>query len=54
MTVPDLASASTSAATSQPLHEYLIEEDEMGDSAAQSQLLDYLVAVLRWLYHMGN
>jgi uncharacterized protein RhaS with RHS repeats len=32
------------------LHEYLIEEDEMGDSTAQSRLMDYLTAVLRWLY----
>src|SRR5262245_50188265 len=33
-----------------PIHEYLIEDDEMGDSAAQSTLLYYLVGVLRWLY----
>jgi Uma2 family endonuclease len=46
MTAPRLVSASTL-----PLHEYLIEEDEMGDSAAQSTLLYYLVGVLRWLYH---
>jgi len=38
---------STSAAL---LHEYVIEEDEMGDSTAQSTLLDYLVGVLRWMY----
>jgi hypothetical protein len=38
------------APTLQPLHEYLIEEDEMGESRAQSHLLHYLVAVLEWLY----
>jgi len=44
--------ALTSAATPASLiHEYLIEEDEIGDSTAQSRLLDYLTAVLRWLYH---
>jgi hypothetical protein len=36
MTAPHLATAALL-----PVHEYLIEEDEMGDSAAQTQLLDY-------------
>src|SRR5689334_11763707 len=32
-------------------HEYLLAEDEMGESAAQDRLLKYLVAVLDWLMH---
>ncbi len=31
--------------------EYLVEEDEMGDSGAQDWLMRYLVQVLGWLYH---
>lgn len=30
--------------------EYLLEEDEMGESEAQSYIIDYLVAVLKWLF----
>ena len=32
-------------------HEYLLAEDEMGESGAQDRLLKYLVAVLDWLFH---
>src|SRR5438876_4294432 len=40
-----------SASLSAPfVHEDLIEEDEMGDSAAQSHLLAYLAAVLERLF----
>jgi Uma2 family endonuclease len=43
------------ASTSAPfVHEYLIEEDELGDSAAQTRLLDYLTAVLTWLYRASG
>jgi Uma2 family endonuclease len=34
--------------------EYLLEEDEMGESNAQFQLIRYLVAVLEWLFHIEN
>ena len=32
-------------------HEYLIAEDELGETGAQDRLLKYLVAVLDWLVH---
>lgn len=32
--------------------EYLLEEDEMGESNAQFELIHYLVDVLKWLYHI--
>jgi hypothetical protein len=32
--------------------EYLLEEDEMGESNAQFQLIRYLVSVLEWLFHI--
>lgn len=31
--------------------EYLIEEDQMGDSKPQDKLLSYLMQVLEWFYH---
>ncbi len=34
--------------------EYLLEEDEMGESGPQFDLIHYLVEVMRWLFHIEN
>src|SRR5258708_3886784 len=34
--------------------EYLLEEDEMGESYAQHQLIKYLIDVLEWLFRLEN
>jgi Uma2 family endonuclease len=49
-----MAALSRASITAPLIHEYLIEEDEMGDSAAQTFLLQYLGAVLEWLYRAAG
>src|SRR5437764_1084745 len=49
MSLQDLNQANTKVLFSD---EYLVEEDQMGDSGPQDWLVRYLVRVLEWLYHL--